>query len=114
MLKSKLKSALQSINGKRYAEALEFCENALELDPNNYNALVFQGTSYLNLDKLDNAEVSLRKVVTYSLGQPTAWQGLCNLYEKTGDIQKFIECAQHVAHSFMERYNLYPVLITDY
>lgn len=55
-LKDCLKGARESIDKKDYKEALEWTERALQVDNNNYNALLFKGVAASNLDKVKDSE----------------------------------------------------------
>ncbi|XP_077571845.1 tetratricopeptide repeat protein 37 isoform X2 [Stigmatopora nigra] len=82
-VKAALKSAREAINSKDFKEALKQCKNVLKLEKNNYNAWVFIGLAASELDQPDQAQTAYRKALELEPEQLLAWQGLCNLYEKT-------------------------------
>jgi superkiller protein 3 len=83
MAKQLLKNARDAINNKNFEEAKDHCSSALELDPENYNALVFMGLSLQNLNDYNASETSYRKAITANSTSPLAYQVAHLLSEKS-------------------------------
>ncbi|ESP01284.1 hypothetical protein LOTGIDRAFT_230642 [Lottia gigantea] len=81
-IKNALKSAREAISKKEYEVALEHCQNILEHDNKNYNALVFTGVAAEKLDKNEQALKAYKTATESNPEQVLAWQGLCSFYEK--------------------------------
>ncbi|CAG8473432.1 3809_t:CDS:10 [Gigaspora margarita] len=84
-IKNALKNARESINAKKYDEAIKNCEKVLQYEADNYNAYVFLGISYLNLQQINESKQAYLRAVEINTSQPLAWQGLANFYEKQED-----------------------------
>jgi tetratricopeptide (TPR) repeat protein len=93
-----LKEARKAIDIKDYAAALKHCKEALETDPKNYNALIFAGVSYANLTppQPQKSEQAYKDAVTIDSNNPLAWQGLADLYSKTGEWRQLVEVCHRV------------------
>ncbi|XP_040578331.1 tetratricopeptide repeat protein 37 isoform X2 [Lepeophtheirus salmonis] len=74
-----LKSARVLIDDKDYKEALKIIKNVLDIDPVNYNGLVFCG---LCLHHLNKNEKGVQKAIRTDDKKILAYQGLFSLYEK--------------------------------
>jgi tetratricopeptide (TPR) repeat protein len=76
-----LKEAHKSIDAKDYASALKYCQEVLEFDPKNYNALIFTGVSYANLNppQIEKSEDAYKNAIAIDDKKPLAWQVSFNL-----------------------------------
>ncbi|KAK6188238.1 hypothetical protein SNE40_004461 [Patella caerulea] len=81
-IKAALKNAREAISNKEYDTALQHCQNVLDADEKNYNALVFTGLAADKLDKTDQAMKAYIKATELNPDQILGWQGLCGFYEK--------------------------------
>ncbi|KAJ3225984.1 Tetratricopeptide repeat protein 37 [Clydaea vesicula] len=89
--KSLLKSARECIEKKEFEAAKGFCEQVLENDPKNYNALVFLGLSETNLEEFEQAEKTYKKAINISPNMVIAYQGYITLLEKSNQLEKLID-----------------------
>ncbi|CAG8499538.1 2849_t:CDS:10 [Ambispora leptoticha] len=90
-IKNKLKKAKDAIQAKNYEETVNCCENVISYEPENYNAHVFLGVAYLNLNRLEESERSYRKAIEIDTAKPLAWEGLEKFYEKQKNWEKYEE-----------------------
>lgn len=97
MLKTYLKTARQALQDKDNQLCIRQCESALELDPRSYNALVFSGLAYSNLDDFTKGEVSYQRAIDLDGKNLLAWQGLLNLYQNSGQVSKFVDTSSRIA-----------------
>ena len=74
MEKQKLKLIRSFLQDKRYTDAHELCHEILQNDPDNYNALAFQGISLFNLGKTAESEKSYRDAIKIDSKLPLAYQ----------------------------------------
>lgn len=89
-----VKEARKSLQEKDYHAALEHCEWALKLDPQNYNALVFKALALQETRQIKQAVESFERAISFEPEQILAWKGLCGYYEKNPspeNDQKLIE-----------------------
>ncbi|XP_033116341.1 tetratricopeptide repeat protein 37-like isoform X2 [Anneissia japonica] len=82
-VKAWLKSAREAIKNKEYKDALRHCKAVLKLEKTNYNAFVFIGKAATEMDQLDQARMAYKKATENDPNQLLAWQGLCDLCERT-------------------------------
>ncbi|KAJ3150781.1 Superkiller protein 3 [Geranomyces michiganensis] len=80
VVKRLLKSAREEIAKKDYELAKDYCNQVLESDSDNYNALVFLGLAEQNLNNAAGSEEAYRRAVKLAPTNPLALQGLANLY----------------------------------
>ncbi|KAJ3014539.1 Tetratricopeptide repeat protein 37 [Thoreauomyces humboldtii] len=85
VVKRLLKSAREDIARKDYQSAKEYCEQILESDDQNYNALVFLGLAEQNLENVDASEKAYTRAVKLAPANPLALQGLANLYAESNN-----------------------------
>ncbi|TGO64961.1 hypothetical protein BOTNAR_0082g00030 [Botryotinia narcissicola] len=82
------KAALKAINAavlsQKYDEAVEQARKLLDSDPNSYQANIFLGFAYSKQAKYSEAEKAYDAATKIKEGEPQAWQGLIQLYEKQG------------------------------
>ena len=87
-VKEALKEARENIDKKDFKTALKCCKRALNVDKNNYMALVFYGLCSSELELFDQALQAYKKATDGNPEQATAWQGLASFYEKKKDGSK--------------------------
>ncbi|KAJ3177104.1 Superkiller protein 3 [Geranomyces variabilis] len=80
VVKRLLKSAREEIAKKDFDLAKDYCNQVLESDSDNYNALVFLGVAEQNLNNAVASEKAYLRAVTLAPANPLALQGLANLY----------------------------------
>jgi len=102
-IKSNLKAARECIAQKDYKKALEITKKILSFEPGNYNAQVFAGVSLLNLGVYDESEKAYQEAIQLNPANALAWQGLVNLFEKTGDLQKLKDASFSLADIYLQR-----------
>ncbi|CAK7894959.1 superkiller protein 3 [[Candida] anglica] len=83
-LKKCLKQAKTYIEANDPESALEYIDDALEYDPQNYFALIFQGKSYQLLDDLNLAATSFAKATEIEPDNLLGWKGYFQI-AKSGD-----------------------------
>jgi Tfp pilus assembly protein PilF len=74
MSKLQLKAARDALAQKNFDYAEQICQDILEFDPLNYNALVFQGVSLKELERPQDAKRSYEKAIESSPKQFLAYQ----------------------------------------
>jgi tetratricopeptide (TPR) repeat protein len=79
----------QLIDSRKFALALEFCEEGLLLDPNNVSLLHHKATCQFKYAKFESAIECLEKVLSIQPGQPTAVENLCEAYLLTHQVAIF-------------------------
>ncbi|KAG9304605.1 hypothetical protein G9A89_020169 [Geosiphon pyriformis] len=62
-VKNALKLAKDALQVKHYEEALKNCEKVLQYEPDNYNAYVFLGVIYQNLNRLEESLQAYQKAI---------------------------------------------------
>ncbi|CAI6339026.1 unnamed protein product [Periconia digitata] len=80
--KAALKVAKSAIDAKKWDEAKEQAETALERDPQNYFAKLFLGRANDGLGELEQAAAAYSDATKFKPEDPQAWLGLRGLYEK--------------------------------
>ena len=65
---------------------------------------VFLGLALLNLSEARESEEAYKKAISTNKDEPLAWQGLVNLYEKTGQVHEFVDSSKELAIAFMKKY----------
>lgn len=88
------KAARDAILQKRYDDALEYVDEILDEQPDNYMAYVFKGKCNHMLSKLDIAVESYRKATQVRPSDATAWKGLIELYQEQRDGQGYLDALQ--------------------
>jgi tetratricopeptide (TPR) repeat protein len=82
--KGALKAAKSAIDAKKWDEAKEQAEAALEKDPSNYFAKLFLGRANEGLSRFDDAAKAYRDATKLKPDDAQAWLGLRGLYEGLG------------------------------
>lgn len=75
MSMKQLKAAKKALENNDPELALEYVQEVLLADPDNYYAHIFQGKSYQLLDKLDNASKSFTKATSIEPQTLIGWKG---------------------------------------
>ncbi|XP_046977336.1 tetratricopeptide repeat protein 37-like [Vanessa cardui] len=83
-IKPILKRAKKLMDDKKYFEAEICCKKILQINRQNYLALVYLGK--IRGDSEEALEY-LQKAISYQPKKPLAWQGLANYYERKKGIQ---------------------------
>ncbi|KAL5120370.1 Superkiller protein 3 [Pleosporales sp. CAS-2024a] len=83
-VKSALKAAKSAIDAKKWDEAKEQAEAALEKDPSNYFAKLFLGRANDGLSRPDDAAQAYWDAAKLKPDDTQAWLGLRGLYEGLG------------------------------
>ncbi|KAK8910153.1 hypothetical protein QC760_001120 [Botrytis cinerea] len=82
--KAALKAINAAVQSQKYDEAVEQARKLLDSDPNSYQANIFLGFAYSKQVKYAEAEKAYDAATKVKGGEPQAWQGLIQLYEKQG------------------------------
>jgi tetratricopeptide (TPR) repeat protein len=85
--KQQLKVARDAIAQKNFDYANDLCENILENDPLNYNALVFAGLAQKELQNYEESLIKYRKATQIQPDNTLAYQVLCRV--ETGNAEAF-------------------------
>ncbi|KAJ3336586.1 Tetratricopeptide repeat protein 37, partial [Kappamyces sp. JEL0680] len=86
-VKTQLKAAREAIQGKNFEYGQQICQDILENDSDNYNALVFLGLCNVELNNLDESLKNYEKAISISPQLPLAYQGLMKLHESTNNLR---------------------------
>lgn len=89
-IKQSLKAAKAAIERNEPELVLEYAEDVLELDTNNFFAYIFQGKSYQLLNDLDKAKVSFAKATTIEPENSLGWKGAIQVAKATKDHPTFL------------------------
>jgi tetratricopeptide (TPR) repeat protein len=92
MSKLQLKAARDAIGQKNYDYACSLCEDILELDPENYTALVFSGAALKELERFDESKKQYQKAIKSQPKQLLAYQVISfhkGIPEIVGNNQRF-------------------------
>jgi superkiller protein 3 len=101
--KSSLKAVRECIIKKDFEKALELSRNLLSFDPANYHAHVFAGVSLLKQSLFTESERTYRDAIRINSSNPLAWQGLLDLFEKTGNIPGMKDASLALADIYSQR-----------
>jgi cytochrome c-type biogenesis protein CcmH/NrfG len=82
--KSALKAAKAAIDARKWDEAKEQANTALEMEPSNYFAKLFLGRANDGLSKFDEAAQAYNDATKLKPEDTQAWLGLRGLYEGLG------------------------------
>lgn len=74
VVKRLLKSAREELNKKDYEAARDYCTDVLEIDGENYNALVFLGLAQQNLRNIEKSEDAYKRAIKINPTNPLALQ----------------------------------------
>ncbi|KAL0069809.1 Superkiller protein 3 [Marasmius tenuissimus] len=102
IVKTKLKSALDSIGKKDYNNAKKAALQVLDYEPDNYNANVFLGLASLELGEYDDSEQAYKKAIDSKPEQLTAWQGLAKFYEKREEWTKYADVLERLMNIYTQ------------
>jgi predicted Zn-dependent protease len=111
--KAALKAAKTAIDAKKWDEAKEQANAALEKDPNNYFAKLFLGRANDGLSKFDEAAKAYNDATKLKPEDPQAWLGLRGLYEGLGPskVEENTEVGLKLAELYMNLYALQKHLL---
>ncbi|KIY52714.1 hypothetical protein FISHEDRAFT_69529 [Fistulina hepatica ATCC 64428] len=87
--KSKLKASRDAITSKKYDQAKEAARAVLDYEPDNYNANIYLGKAALELGELEESEQAYQRAIATNPKQILAFQGISQLYERTGKWEKY-------------------------
>jgi Tfp pilus assembly protein PilF len=73
-IKAWLKQCKKAITDREFEKARDLCNDILEEEPQNYNALVFSGLIYQHLNDIEKSELDYQKAIRLDLNQQLAWQ----------------------------------------
>ena len=79
LVKIKLKGAREALDRKDFEFAREQCSQVLELDPANYNALVFLGLAEQNLVHYERSQEAYEKAIQVNAENLLAYQVELNI-----------------------------------
>ncbi len=74
VIKIHLKNAREALDRKDYITARDFSQQVLEIDPENYGALVFVGLCEQNLTRYVESEKAYLKAIQVNSTMPLAYQ----------------------------------------
>ncbi|GJE96722.1 TPR-like protein [Phanerochaete sordida] len=100
IVKTKLKAAREALAKKDYEKAKSAASDALDYEPDNYNATVFLGLALLELGDVEQSEQMYLKALKANPDQPLALQGLTKLYETSRKWDQYAESLEKLAHLF--------------
>lgn len=106
MLKTFLKNARKALSEQNNEFAISQCESALEIDQKSYNAYVFLGLAYTNLNDLKTAEDQYNRAITLDEQNVLGWQGILSVHEKSGHLTKYIDASSRLALAQLEALDL--------
>lgn len=100
--KAALKAINAAVQSQKYDEAVQQARNLLNSDPNSYQANIFLGYAYSKSSKFTEAEEAYEAATKIREGEPQAWQGLIQLYEKQGGskVGQYQVAALHLAQIY--------------
>lgn len=106
--KSALKAAKAAIDAKKWDEAVEQADEALEKDPKNYFAKVFLGRANVGLQKHEEAAKAYNDATGIKPEDTQAWLGLRGLYEGMGPqkVDENTDVGLKLAELYMNLYGL--------
>lgn len=104
--KAALKAAKSAIDAKKWDEAKEQAEAALEKDASNYFAKLFLGRANEGLRQFDDAAKAYRDATKLKPDDAQAWLGLRALYEGLGPakVDENTEVGLKLAEIYMNLY----------
>jgi len=76
---------------KDLAQALQACERAVVLSPDDASLWIVLGWLYRNQDLYENAEASFRKAISIDKQNPLGYEALAMIQEKTNDLVSAID-----------------------
>ncbi|MBS4028976.1 MAG: tetratricopeptide repeat protein [Ignavibacteriales bacterium] len=80
----------------KYQKAIESFSEALEIKPNNINALLGLGLSYMDIDQIEKAVEHFLKVISIDPKYVIAYNLLSSIFIKTGNFDNAIPCCEKV------------------
>ncbi|KAF9222633.1 superkiller protein 3 [Gyrodon lividus] len=98
--KTKLKAARDALGKKQYEAARDAASQVLDYEPDNYNAHVFLGLAFLELEQHDKSEQYYRKATELKTDHILAWQGISQLYERSSRWDALSEVLEHMMRMF--------------
>ena len=84
-------------DAKKYHEAIECYNKTIELNPKNYDALMYRGVDLYKIHRYDEAEQDLNQVIKNSADQQkiaTAYKNMGNLFYRQGELDKALKSYQ--------------------
>jgi tetratricopeptide (TPR) repeat protein len=104
--KSALKAAKAAIDAKKWDEAAEQANAALEKDPSNYFAKLFLGRANDGLSRFDEAAKAYQDATKLKPEDAQAWLGLRGLYEGLGPskVDEYTQVGLKLAELYMNLY----------
>jgi tetratricopeptide (TPR) repeat protein len=104
--KTALKAAKAAIDAKKWDDAKEQADAALEKDPSNYFAKLFLGRANEGLSQFDDAAKAYNDATKLKPDDAQAWLGLRALYEKLGPakVDENTEVGLKLAELYMNLY----------
>jgi len=96
---------------QRYAESLEYCENALALNPNDYRALNNKAAAHFHLGNSEQCIIEAKKAITLKPKYAMAWYWMSMAYEKDGKTWKSKRCFKK-HKKYLQKYGPFPRELT--
>lgn len=112
-LKQYLKSAKAAIEKNDPELVLEYVDDILELDQNNFFAYIFQGKAYQLQNELDKAKKSFAKATSIEPDNILGWKGSYQVAKATSDHVFFFKSLTHLIKIEMDRGNGIGELLKD-
>ncbi|KAJ3553260.1 hypothetical protein NM688_g3709 [Phlebia brevispora] len=100
IVKTKLKGAREALSKKDYEKAKAAASDALDYEPENYNANVFLGLALLELGDAKSSEQAYITAIKAQPDQHLAWQGISKLYESQQDWEKYADSLYKLAQTY--------------
>lgn len=90
-LKQLLKAAKAAIESEDPESAIEYADEALQIDPNCYYAHIFKGKSYQLLSQWKSAAASFEQAIKIEPENLLGWKGYFQVGKAQDDTQKFFQ-----------------------
>lgn len=90
-VKSLLKQARSSLEANDPESCLEYVDDILKTDKDNYFAYVFQGKALQSLDKIDKSIDAYERATSINPDDMLAWKGLNKALERTDNYEAYFD-----------------------
>lgn len=118
--KKVLKQARTALDAGDTEKALDFCNQVIENDDQNFHAFIFAGVAYSRKKDPDNANRSYERAVALRPDLPLAWKGIIDLAKQSPpdatDVKRrlrIVEAHQRIAELVPEKKNTSLLAVAD-